>query len=41
MKAKHIKVWLDTIQREEKAARANPGREADPGPVANGRSLLS
>jgi len=31
MKAEHIKVWLDTIQREEKAARANPGREADPG----------
>jgi hypothetical protein len=31
MKAKHIKVWLDEIQREEKAAMENPGREADPG----------
>jgi hypothetical protein len=31
MKAEHIKVWLDIIQREEKAARENPGREADPG----------
>jgi hypothetical protein len=31
MKAKHIKVWLDKIQRKEKAARENPGREADPG----------
>ncbi len=31
MNAKHIKVWLDIIQREEKAARENPGREADPG----------
>ncbi len=31
MKAKHIKVWLSKIQREEKAARENPGREADPG----------
>jgi hypothetical protein len=24
-------VWLDKIQQEEKAARENPGREADPG----------
>jgi hypothetical protein len=31
MKAEHIKVWLDSIQREEKAARENPDREADPG----------
>ncbi len=31
MKAEHIKVWLDEIQREEKAAMANHGREADPG----------
>ena len=31
MKAEHIKVWLDEIQREEKAARENPGRVADPG----------
>jgi hypothetical protein len=27
MKAKHIKRWLDEIQRNEKAARENPGRE--------------
>ncbi len=31
IKAKHIKVWLDEIQREEKAAMENHGREADPG----------
>ncbi len=31
MKAEHIKVWLDKIQSKEKAARENPGREADPG----------
>ena len=31
MKAEHIKVWLDEIQRKEKAARENPGRVADPG----------
>ena len=31
MKAKHIKVWLDEIQRKEKAAMENHGREADPG----------
>ncbi len=31
MKAKHIKVWLDEIQHEEKAAMENHGREADPG----------
>ncbi len=31
MKAKHLKGWLDEIQREEKAARENPCREgADP-----------
>jgi hypothetical protein len=34
MKAEHIKVWLDKIPREEKAARENPGRV----PVTNGRS---
>jgi hypothetical protein len=27
MKAKHLKVWLDKIQCEEKAASKNPGRE--------------
>jgi hypothetical protein len=31
MKAKHIKVWLEKIQHKKKAARENPGREADPG----------
>ncbi len=31
MKAEHIKVWLDEIQCEEKAAMENHGREADPG----------
>ena len=31
MKAEHIKVWLDEIQREEKAAMENHGREANPG----------
>jgi hypothetical protein len=31
MKAEHIKVWLDKIQREKKAAMENHGREADPG----------
>ncbi len=31
MKAKHIKVWLEEIQRKDKAAMENPGREADPG----------
>ena len=31
MKAEHIKVWLDKIQHEEKAAMENHGREADPG----------
>jgi hypothetical protein len=31
MKAKHINVWLNEIQRKEKAAMENPGREADPG----------
>jgi hypothetical protein len=31
MKAEHIKVWLNKIQRKEKAARENPGREADLG----------
>jgi hypothetical protein len=31
MRAKHIKGWLDEIQRDEKAARENSGREgADP-----------
>ncbi len=30
MKAEHIKVWLNKIQREEKAARENLGREVDP-----------
>ncbi len=31
MKAKHLKGWLNKIQRKEKAARENPGREgADP-----------
>jgi hypothetical protein len=31
MRAKHLKGWLDKIQRNEKAARENPGREgADP-----------
>ncbi len=27
MRAKHLKGWLDEIQRNEKAARENPGRE--------------
>jgi hypothetical protein len=31
MKANHIKVWLEEIQREVKAAIKNHGREADPG----------
>ncbi len=31
MKAEHIKVWLNKIQRKEKAAMENPDREADPG----------
>ena len=31
MKAEHIKVWLEEIQREVKAAIKNHGREADPG----------
>jgi hypothetical protein len=32
MRAKHIKGWLDKIQRKETAARETPGREgADPG----------
>jgi hypothetical protein len=31
MKAEDIKVWLDEIQREEKTAMENHGREADPG----------
>jgi hypothetical protein len=31
MKAMHIKVWLDEIKPEEKAAMENNGREADPG----------
>ncbi len=26
MKAEHLKGWLDTIQRKERAARENPGR---------------
>jgi hypothetical protein len=31
MKAKHIQVWLDEIQRKEKAAMENHSREADLG----------
>ncbi len=31
MKAKHIKVWLDKIQCDEKTVRENPSWEADPG----------
>ena len=28
MKAEHLKGWLDAIQREEKAAEEDPGRES-------------
>jgi hypothetical protein len=32
MRAEHLKGWFDEIQRNEKAAKENPGREgADPG----------
>ena len=28
MKAEHLKGWLDAIQRKEKAAEEDPGRES-------------
>ncbi len=40
MKAEHIKVWLDEIQRKEKAAMENHGREADPGAVHKWRIFV-
>jgi hypothetical protein len=39
MKAEHIKVWLEEIQREEKAAMENHGREADPGALSQMEDL--
>jgi hypothetical protein len=41
MKVEHIKVWLDEIQREEKAAMENHGTEADPGAGHKWRISLS